>query len=107
MSEKEMNQPDLFDIVELLVDLPEDKLSTGTQGTIVECYQDNTYEVEFTNSLGETLALCTLFPQQFVVVWQAKTKSWLSLSEQITAVVNNLDTQRQKEVFKFIRSLQS
>jgi Domain of unknown function (DUF4926) len=102
-----MNQAELFDIVELLVDLPEDNLKAGVQGTIVECYNDNAYEIEFSNSEGETLALCTLSSQQFVTVWQAKTKSWLSLSEQITAVVKNLDTQRQKEVFKFARSLQN
>ncbi len=102
-----MNQPELFDIVELLVDLPEDNLNIGIQGTIVECYDDNTYEVEFTNSEGETLALCTLSPKQFITVWQAKTKSWLSISEQITAVVQTLDAQYQKEVFKFVLSLQN
>lgn len=101
-----MNQPELFDIVELLIDLPEDELSAGAQGTIVECYGNDTYEVEFSNSDGETLALCTLSPEQFMIVWQAKTKSWLSLPEQITDVVTNLDTARQKEVFKFARSLQ-
>ena len=102
-----MNQPELFDIVELLIDLPKDKLQLGMQGTIVECYGDNAYEVEFSDSNGETLALCTLSPEQFIVVWQAKTKSWLSLPEQITDVVINLDTARQKEVFKFARSLQT
>ncbi len=102
-----MNQPELFDIVELLVDLPEHQLQAGTQGTIVECYDDNAYEVEFSNSDGETLALCTLSPQQFIIVWQAKTKSWLSLPEQITDIVKNLDAARQKEVFRFARSLQS
>jgi hypothetical protein len=86
-----MNQPELFDIVELLVDLPEDNLKAGDQGTIVECYNDNAYEIEFTNADGETTALCTLSPQQFVTVWQAKTKSWLSLAEQITTIVKNLD----------------
>ncbi|BAU67211.1 hypothetical protein STA3757_46210 [Stanieria sp. NIES-3757] len=100
-----MNQPALFDIVELLVDLPEDNLKAGDRGTIVECYNDNAYEIEFTNSEGETIALCTLSLQQFVTVWQAKTKSWLSLSEQITAIVKNLDLEYQKEVFKFARSL--
>ena len=102
-----MNQPELFDIVELLVDLPEDELRAGVEGTIVECYGDDAYEVEFSDSDGETLALCTLSPKQFIIVWQAKTKSWLSLPEQITNVVKNLDTARQKEVFKFARSLQS
>lgn len=102
-----MNQPELFDIVELLVDLPENELQSGVQGTIVECYGDDVYEIEFTNSEGETLALCTLSPQQFIIVWQAKTKSWLSLPEQITDVVKKLDSARQKEVFKFARSLQN
>ena len=102
-----MNQPELFDIVELLVDLPANNLQTGVRGTIVERYGDDAYEVEFSDSNGETLALCTLSPKQFIIVWQAETKSWLSLSDQITDVVKNLDAARQKEVFKFARSLQS
>ena len=102
-----MNHPKLFDIVELLVDLSEYELQSGVQGTIVECYGNDAYEVEFSNSDGETLALCTLSPEQFIIVWQAETKSWLSLPEQITDVVKNLDTASQKEVFKFARSLQS
>ena len=101
-----MNQPELFDIVELLVDLSEN-LHTGVRGTIVERYGDDVYEVEFSDSDGETLALCTLSPEQFIIVWQAKTKSWLSLPDRITDVVENLDAARQKEVFKFARSLQS
>lgn len=78
-----------------------------TYGTIVEAYDDNTYEVEFANTEGETLALCTLSSKQFIIVWQAKTKSWLSLSEQITSVVKTLDTEHQKEVFEFARSLKN
>jgi hypothetical protein len=100
-----MNQPELFDIVELLVDLPESNLQAGIQGTIVEYYNQNAYEIEFANSEGETLALCTLSPQQFVIVWQAKTKSWLSLAEKITAIVKNLDLEQQSKVFQFVRSL--
>lgn len=102
-----MNQPELFDIVELLVNLPENELKAGVRGTIVERYGNDAYEVEFSDSDGETLALCTIPPEQFIIVWQAETKSWLSLSEQITDVVKNLDAARQKEVFKFARSLQS
>lgn len=102
-----MNQPELFDIVEILIDFPEDELKVGVRGTIVECYGDNAYEVEFSDSNGETLALCTLSPEQFIIVWQAQTKTWVSLPEQITDVVNNLDPTRQKEVFKFARSLQN
>lgn len=57
-----------FDIIELLVDLPEDKLKAGTKGIILECYNSNAYEIEFANFEGETIALCTLFHQQFIIV---------------------------------------
>jgi hypothetical protein len=100
-----MTEPELFDVVELVVYLPEDNLSAGVRGSIVECYDDNTYEVEFTNQEGETLALCTLSSEQFMVVWQAKTKSWLSVSEQITAAIAHLSEERKREVLDFARSL--
>jgi hypothetical protein len=67
-------KPELFDVVELLVDLPDSNLSIGEQGAIVECLDDSNYEVEFTNQYGETVAICTLNFEQFRVVWQAKTK---------------------------------
>ena len=85
--EAAMTKPELFDVIELLVDLPEYNLRAGVQGAIVECYSDGKYEVEFTNSDGETLALTTLSSEQFIVVWKAKTKSWLSVSEQVGAVI--------------------
>jgi hypothetical protein len=67
-------KPELFDVVELLVDLPESNLSVEEQGAIVECFEDGKYEVEFANQYGETTAICTLKPEQFTIVWQAKTK---------------------------------
>ena len=98
-----MTQPELFDVVELLIDLPESNLRAGVQGAIVECY--NNYEVEFSNSDGETLALCTLSARQLVVVWSAKTKTWLTISERVAAILNNLDNHRQEEVLDFARFL--
>ncbi|MBW4547956.1 MAG: DUF4926 domain-containing protein [Symplocastrum torsivum CPER-KK1] len=50
-----MTEPELFDVIELLVDLPEYNLRSGVQGAIVECYPGGTYEVEFSNKDGETL----------------------------------------------------
>ena len=41
-----MIQPELLDVVELLVDLPDVQLQAGDQGTIVEEYEDRAYEVE-------------------------------------------------------------
>lgn len=100
-----MTQPDLFDVVELLVDLPEHSLLAGTQGAIVECYGDRAYEVEFADDQGETLALCTLSPEQFIVVWKSKTQSWLSVSEQLAAVIGILPENRKQQVLDFARSL--
>lgn len=101
----ELTEPELFDVIELLVDLPEDNRPAGVQGAIVECYDNNDYEVEFTNENGETLALCTLSPSQFIVVWKAKTKSWLSVSQQLVAAIAHLSDERQREVLDFARSL--
>jgi hypothetical protein len=77
----------LFDVIKLLVDLPEFNLRLGTRGAIVDCYSDGNYEVEFSDRDGETIALCTLSPNQFMVVWQAQTKRWLLVSEQLAVVV--------------------
>lgn len=71
----------LFDVVELRVDIPESELQAGDRGAIIEKYNARAYEVEFTNSQGETLALPTLSPEQFIVVWQAETQIWGSLAE--------------------------
>ena len=100
-----MRRSELFDIVELLVDLPGDSLNAGDKGAIVDCYSDGNYEVEFTNDDGETLALCTLSNEQFIVVWKADTKSWLSRSEKIIAIIDHLPDRSQEEVLEFARSL--
>lgn len=70
-----MSEPKLLDVVELLVDLPEQKISAGNQGAIVDVYPDEHYEVEFTNADGETLALVTLPRDRFIVVWQSETQN--------------------------------
>ncbi len=59
-------------------------------GAIVHCHPDNTYEVEFTNEDGKTLALCTLSLTQFIVIWQAKTKKWVPVAERIAALTAHL-----------------
>ena len=64
-----MNQPQLFDIVELLVDIPQQNIKAGMQGAIVEVYGDRNYEIDISNSDGETLALCTLSSKDFVMIW--------------------------------------
>jgi hypothetical protein len=100
-----MIQPDLFDIVELLIDLPEFNLKVGDRGAIVEKHTDTAYEVEFTNAYGETLEFLALENDQFMVVWQSKTKTWVPLSQQITAMIEVLPETRQQQVLNFARSL--
>ena len=39
--------PDLGDVVELTVDIPDRNLRAGVQGTIVHCHDNEAYEVEF------------------------------------------------------------
>lgn len=98
-------KPELLDVIQLLVNLPEHQQLIGTQGTIVECHDLNHFEVEFSNESGETTALCVLSPQQFIVVWQAQTKQWLTSTDKITAIFGNLPENKREEVLGFALSL--
>jgi len=97
--------PDLFDVIELTVDIPERGLRVGMQGTIIECHSGDAYEVEFTNEAGETLALLALSPDQFIVVWRAKTKMWVPIPERIAALMAYLPEEAGQEVLDFARFL--
>jgi hypothetical protein len=96
---------EMFDVIELLQDVPEQGLRAGMQGTIVECYAGNAYEVEFVNESGETLAMLALHAEQFTVVWRARTRAWLSIPEQVAAVVADLPELAGHEVLDFARFL--
>lgn len=100
-----MSKPELFDIVELLVNVPQDNLKAGTQGTIVECYDGQSYEVEFSNPQGETELTCALSEKQFIVVWQAASKTWLSISDKAEVLINLLSDENQTKVLEFARFL--
>ncbi|NOT57611.1 MAG: DUF4926 domain-containing protein [Deltaproteobacteria bacterium] len=100
-----MMQPALFDVIEVLVDLPEHHVQAGTQGTIVHGYPNNVFEVEFVNEDGETTALCPMLPTQFIVVWQTSTKMWLTAEDQAAALVLHLPEEAKQEVLDFARFL--
>jgi Domain of unknown function (DUF4926) len=100
-----MIKSELFDVVELLVNLPEFQQLIGSQGSIVECHDLNHFEVEFSNEAGETINLCVFLPQQFIVVWQAQTKQWLTTADKITAIFDNLSENKREEVLDFARFL--
>jgi hypothetical protein len=70
-----MTDVGLFDVVELLVNLPEYGLQVGMQGAIVECNDNKDYAVEFSDEEGVMIAACALSRDQFIVVSQAQTKS--------------------------------
>lgn len=102
-----MIKPELFDVVELLIDLPEHNLQAGVRGAIVEEYANQHYEIEFTNKDGETLVLTTLPINQFVVVWRATTKTWVPVADKIAALVASLPEETRLEVFDFARFIYS
>jgi hypothetical protein len=95
--------PEPFDIVELLVSLPEHNLLVGTQGAIIEQYSDDDFEIEFSNEAGETLTLCTLPRQKFIVVWKSATQQWLTAAERITAILQQLPERQQEEILNYAR----
>jgi hypothetical protein len=100
-----MIKPELLDIVELIVDLPKYNLRAGDRGTIVELHTDTVYEVEFSNAYGETLVFTDLSIDQFIVVWQSETQSWVSIGDRIASMIESLPENRQEEVLRFARSL--
>ncbi len=102
-----MKNPELLDVVELLVNLPEEGLQVGAQGAIVEQYGPDAYEVEFVNESGETIALVVRRISQFVVAWQAQSKLWVPVSERLQALVVALPEDALLEVFDFARFVHS
>ena len=59
----------------------------------MHAYDERNYEVEFINEEGKTTALCPLSAEQFIVVWQAKTKRWVPLAGHVAALVSHLLTE--------------
>ena len=102
-----MKNPELLDVVELVVNLPEDGLQVGTQGTIVECYDSDAYEVEFVNGAGETIAMVVLKLAQFAVAWRAESKMWVPVAERLEALMAALPEATLLEVFDFARFVHS
>jgi hypothetical protein len=100
-----MIKPELYDVIELLTDLPQVDIKAGQLGTIVEKHNENAYEVEFSNSKGETLAFLAVKTNQFIVVWKSKTQDWVSLADRVSAMLEVLPEERQKQVLNFTRSL--
>ena len=96
--------PEQFDVVELLVDLPEPGLYAGMQGTIIDVHGAGVaYEGEFTNEQGEAIDSIPLRPDYFVVVWEARTQRWVLLAERVAALAERLPEAGQAELLDFAR----
>ena len=100
-----MNKPDLFDVVELKSDLSEFDLPRGTQGTIVECYPDGEYEVEFIDDDGQTLALCALPLDKLSLVREVSLEQKRQILRQISSIINELDDEGARKVLSFADGL--
>ncbi len=100
-----MNRPSLFDIVELREDLPEFDLKRGAQGTVVECYSDGEFEVEFVDEDGDTLALCALSPEKIVALSSGIAQPKKLILRQLFSIVNEFDEERVKRVLSFADTL--
>ena len=59
----------LLDVVALTKDFPEKKLLKGQVGTIVEIYEPNVFEVEFSDNLGKAYAIEVLNAQQLMLLY--------------------------------------
>jgi len=58
----------LYDVVTLIEDIPERELYRGQVGTLVEQYEPNVFEVEFSDKQGQTYALATLNASKLMVL---------------------------------------
>lgn len=58
----------LLDVVELVVDVPDEQLAAGAVGTVVAIFDPpRAYEVEFVDQDGRTIALVVLTDDQLAL----------------------------------------
>jgi hypothetical protein len=63
-----MPEIELLDSVALLKNLPQKNLLKGQVGTVVEKLDDTTFEIEFTNSEGETILITPLSEKDLILL---------------------------------------
>ena len=97
--------PDIGDIIELIKDIPGKNLRAGMRGAVVHCHGNDTCEIEFTDDDGKTLDFLALHANNFIVVWRAETRKWVTIAEQASALIAGLPDNAAKEVLDFARFL--
>lgn len=101
-----MQAVNLFDVVELIVDLPHQGLYAGMQGTVLDIHEGGkAFEVEFSDEQGHVLSFLALTPEQFVVIWHSENQQWVPLAERIAELVSRLPESVGMEVLDFARFL--
>ena len=66
----------LLDVVALMEDFPEQGLVRGQVGTIVEVYEPDVFEVEFSDTQGRMYALETLQADQLMILHHQPIEIW-------------------------------
>lgn len=69
----------LLDVVAITENLPKYNLWRGEIGTVVECYPNDAYEVEFVAQDGYTHALLTLWEKQLVPLRQKRSHADITI----------------------------
>jgi hypothetical protein len=69
----------LLNVVALIQDLPELNLYRGNVGTIVEEYEPNVFEVEFSDTNGQAYAIETLNASQLMTIQATGEDDWSDL----------------------------
>ncbi len=57
-----------YDVVALTTDLPEHGLARGQVGTVLEVWEPDVFEIEFSDNAGQTYALLTLRAEQLMLL---------------------------------------
>ncbi|MBV7339622.1 DUF4926 domain-containing protein [Chloroflexi bacterium TSY] len=74
----------LLDVVALVSDIPKHNLFRGEIGAVVECYPNNSYEVEFISQDGHTYALVALHADQLI---QLRQKAVHTATQTVPAIM--------------------
>jgi hypothetical protein len=68
----------ILDVVALVEDLPEQNLRRGEVGTVVDCWKDGTFEVEFSDDTGEPYSFIALNAEKlFPLYYRRREAAWL------------------------------
>ncbi len=58
----------LLDVVALLRGVPEKRLLRGQIGTVIECYSNTEFEVEFSDNNEKTISMLTLSTDEIMLL---------------------------------------